>query len=398
MLIEILLIVFLVIIFFVLFKLIKRKDSSISEFTKIIVAWPAKRKKWRFSNAKKVLMVDKELQNDFLSENLFELSSFIPKPNLLVIDPFKQLFNSQANMLVRKGYQVFNVDLKNTTILLFSVLDHKINYLSNLKKNLQHIYGKYCYESEIYLTYENVMQRITEVTREIKDISTKIIQYYFAVMSKQSFEIIQNLFDSLIDELLLKKQKASERDLFLKIIKIFEEDISIWSHDLSITEIFDVQEEVLIYTKRLLMNQQNINFIDLNQLLERPSVLFMTCEDKAFVKLVLNFLNVLLVHEPENYLIINRMPYILNESLNKFKIINLVTKLTEENYEDYEVKIYRGPNNVIFQEEISKMINSIADIKKIVKLKLKRGEVIVLEGQRYVRFRPNKKHIKNKKL
>lgn len=107
----------------------------------------------------------------FVDQNIEILARSKGKPSLIITDPKKELYEKHNNQLVKYGYNISVLDLREPYSSArwnpMNVLTRRIRMVKDLENNLQSRDGKYYGAGEVFLSYRDARTRVQELKDEI---------------------------------------------------------------------------------------------------------------------------------------------------------------------------------------------------------------------------------------
>lgn len=107
----------------------------------------------------------------FVDQNISVLSKSKGKPSIVISDPKKELYEKHANHLLKEGYKISVIDLREPYSSArwnpMNVLTRRIRIVKELENNLQFKDGKYCGAGEVFLSHRDARARVQELKDEI---------------------------------------------------------------------------------------------------------------------------------------------------------------------------------------------------------------------------------------
>ena len=107
----------------------------------------------------------------FVDQNICVLSRTKGKPSIVISDPKKELYEKHANHLLKEGYRISVLDLREPYSSErwnpMNVLTRRIRLIKELQNELQFKDGKYFGGGEVFLSYQDARTRVQELKDEI---------------------------------------------------------------------------------------------------------------------------------------------------------------------------------------------------------------------------------------
>lgn len=360
----------------------------------------------------KVLIIDKKSQKDYLNSNINIISSFSNKPNMIIIDPNRELYNKNYDNLKKSKYEITSYNLSNTFIDVFKIITKKMYAVKDLELKVNNIKGQYVTADEIFLAYEDIRKEIKQYKNDItKLINEFIICYYSSVefltlryllltyIEKKIYteKIVELTIDNVLEFIYEKSQ-----DSVLKIRKYWStaED-SEFNIKEEVTKLKVKNNDLLLvlnslYKKTCVLKEtiKNMKIIDLEGFYTTNQVIFISGEDEGTLKLFLFLLNYTHI-ESDLFLLLNSNAF-YEFTLDKLKVIHVMTELKQvDGLDNYSVKIYRGkPVNENKKEVLrlcKKELDEIEDndyenifnfLKLFDKLDIDKDEVLIINPRK----------------
>ena len=364
------------------------------------------------TDASKVLIVDKKSSNDYLNSNLHLISQFANKPNMIVLDPNRDLFNANYDHLKKMKYEISSYNLSNTFIDVFKIITKKMYEIKDLELKVNNIKGQYITADETYLSYEDIRKEIKTYKDDIKKIIKEFIVCYFkyslndseflplycmllTYIEKKIYQekIVELTFDNVVafinersSDSIIKLKKylnSSEDEEFL--IKEEVKKIKFNKNDF---------EVILKKTNCLKTETKTMKIIDLEGFYTSNEIIFLNEENKESLKLFLFLLNYTHL-ETDLYLLSNYNAF-YEFTLEKLKVIQVMTELKDVNgLDSYSVKIYRGKVINENKKEILRLCKKELDeqsdidyknvfnlLKLFDKIDIEKNEVLVINPRK----------------
>ncbi len=107
----------------------------------------------------------------FVDQNICVLARSKGKPSIVISDPKKELYEKHANHLIKEGYKISVLDLREPYSSArwnpMHVLTRRIRLIKELQNDLQFKDGKYYGAGEVFLSYRDARTRVQELKDEI---------------------------------------------------------------------------------------------------------------------------------------------------------------------------------------------------------------------------------------
>lgn len=107
----------------------------------------------------------------FVDQNICVLARTKGKPSIVISDPKKELYEKHANHLIKEGYKISVLDLREPYSSArwnpMHVLTRRIRLIKELQNDLQFKDGKYYGAGEVFLSYRDARTRVQELKDEI---------------------------------------------------------------------------------------------------------------------------------------------------------------------------------------------------------------------------------------
>lgn len=107
----------------------------------------------------------------FVDQNISVLAKSKGKPSLVISDPKKELYEKHANSLIKQGYKISMLDLREPYSSArwnpMNVLIRRIRMLKELESNIVQKDGKYYGAGEVFLSHLDARTRMQELKDEI---------------------------------------------------------------------------------------------------------------------------------------------------------------------------------------------------------------------------------------
>lgn len=107
----------------------------------------------------------------FVDQNISVLAKSKGKPSLVISDPKKELYEKHANSLIKQGYKISMLDLREPYSSArwnpMNVLIRRIRMLKELENNIVQKDGKYYGAGEVFLSHLDARTRMQELKDEI---------------------------------------------------------------------------------------------------------------------------------------------------------------------------------------------------------------------------------------
>ncbi len=124
----------------------------------------------------------------FVDQNISIISRSKFKPSLVVTDPKKELYEKHANGLIKEGYKISTLDLREPYSSArwnpMNVLLRRIRMVKDLESNLTNKDGKYYGADEIFLSYGDARTRKQELLDEIYENAQDLVYTICPVSNK----------------------------------------------------------------------------------------------------------------------------------------------------------------------------------------------------------------------
>ncbi|MBQ8292708.1 MAG: hypothetical protein IJX78_02725 [Bacilli bacterium] len=382
------------------------------------------------TNENRVLILDKDNNNDFLNANIEVISSSIDKPSIIVFDDHKELYNYHYDLLKRRGYEVNVLNIDKINFDLFTILNVLLHKIKELELWINNDGGKYYYKDESYLSYNDIRVKITALKDELIFLTKKIIDCLYDDDEINNELILISLlifYEKIIYQDLL--EEINETNFFEFIINLFDKKVPNIKREINSSndDDFKVKERLVTLKiknddleKRINRIKQNTtslwkiyetqNLYLLDKLNEKKKILYITGTNQNNKALFLYLLNYLQI-ESNIYLLIkdNQVFNLNNEFIKTIWIINNTSDLID--YSPYKIKVFRGKptsNNkkevlTICKKEINEVLTKeyykIIDLLKIFdSLNYDLNDILIIhekEGNKIESFVKGKSYQKN---
>lgn len=124
----------------------------------------------------------------FVDQNISVLSRSKGKPSLVISDPKKELYEKHANHLIKDGYKISVLDLREPYSSQrwnpMNVLIRRIRLVKELEYHLQHKDGKYIGAGEVFLSLRDARTRMQELKDEIYENAQDLVYTLCPVQNK----------------------------------------------------------------------------------------------------------------------------------------------------------------------------------------------------------------------
>ena len=258
----------------------------------------------------------------FVDQNIAVLGRSKGKPSLLIADPKKELYEKHAEQLKSEGYTVSTLDLREPYSSArwnpMNVLIRRIKQVKELQNNLEQRDGKYYGCGEVFLSYRDARTRVQELKDEIFENAMDLVYTLCPVQNKDQptwEEGARNLIFGLIlafcEDCIKGKMEEKQLQLFNvyhNITKYCSEDTTALKQYLlegrdefskvrglvntvlitSDKTLTSYLSEVNAYMQQLsddgILSLTSENDIDIVNMDERPSVVFVIVPDERFTR------------------------------------------------------------------------------------------------------------------
>ena len=258
----------------------------------------------------------------FVDQNIAVLGRSKGKPSLLIADPKKELYEKHAEQLKSEGYTVSTLDLREPYSSArwnpMNVLIRRIKQVKELQNNLEQRDGKYYACGEVFLSYRDARTRVQELKDEIFENAMDLVYTLCPVQNKDQptwEEGARNLIFGLIlafcEDCIKGKMEEKQLQLFNvyhNITKYCSEDTTALKQYLlegrdefskvrglvntvlitSDKTLTSYLSEVNAYMQQLsddgILSLTSENDIDIVNMDERPSVVFVIVPDERFTR------------------------------------------------------------------------------------------------------------------
>lgn len=124
----------------------------------------------------------------FVDQNIEVLARSKNKPSLVITDPKKELYEKHANGLIKEGYKISTLDLREPYSSArwnpMNVLIRRIRLVKELENNLENKDGKYYGGGETFLSYRDARTRVQELKDEIYENAQDLVYTICPVQNK----------------------------------------------------------------------------------------------------------------------------------------------------------------------------------------------------------------------
>ena len=124
----------------------------------------------------------------FVDQNIEVLGRCKTKPSIVITDPKKELYEKHANQLIKEGYKISMLDLREPYSSArwnpMNVLIRRIKLVKDLENNLQNKDGKYYGAGETFLSYKDARTRVQELKDEIYENAQDLVYTLCPVQNK----------------------------------------------------------------------------------------------------------------------------------------------------------------------------------------------------------------------
>lgn len=124
----------------------------------------------------------------FVDQNISVLSRSKGKPSLIISDPKKELYEKHANHLIKEGYKISVLDLREPYSSErwnpMNVLIRRIRLVKELEYHLEHRDGKYYGAGEMFLSLRDARTRMQELKDEIYENAQDLVYTLCPVQNK----------------------------------------------------------------------------------------------------------------------------------------------------------------------------------------------------------------------
>ena len=124
----------------------------------------------------------------FVDQNISVLSRSKGKPSLIISDPKKELYEKHANHLMKDGYKISVLDLREPYSSErwnpMNVLIRRIRLVKELEYHLEHRDGKYIGAGEVFLSLRDARTRMQELKDEIYENAQDLVYTLCPVQNK----------------------------------------------------------------------------------------------------------------------------------------------------------------------------------------------------------------------
>ena len=124
----------------------------------------------------------------FVDQNISVLSRSKGKPSLVISDPKKELYEKHANHLIKDGYKISVLDLREPYSSErwnpMNVLIRRIRLVKELEYHLEHRDGKYFGAGEVFLSLRDARTRMQELKDEIYENAQDLVYTLCPVQNK----------------------------------------------------------------------------------------------------------------------------------------------------------------------------------------------------------------------
>ena len=124
----------------------------------------------------------------FVDQNISILSRSKGKPSLVISDPKKELYEKHANHLLKDGYKISVLDLREPYSSErwnpMNVLIRRIRLVKELEYHLEHRDGKYFGAGEVFLSLRDARTRMQELKDEIYENAQDLVYTLCPVQNK----------------------------------------------------------------------------------------------------------------------------------------------------------------------------------------------------------------------
>lgn len=331
----------------------------------------------------KVLIIDKKAPNDYLNSNIRTISNYIHKPNMIIIDPNRELYNENYDYLKKLKYNITSYNLSNTFIDVFKIITKKMYAIKDLELKVNNIKGQYILVDETYLSYEDIRKKIKEYKDDIKKMIKEFLICFF--YSLYDFEFLplyyilllyieKKIYQEKIVELTFKNvitfinEKSSES--IIKIKKYLNSNIDeefLSKEELKMLKLnkYELEKSFKNISKKAdLINEKvkTMKTIDLEGFYTSNEIIFLEGENEESLKLFLFLLNYTHL-EIDLYLLLSSNAF-YEFTLDKLKVIHVITELKDvSGLDKYSVKLYRS--KVINKKEVLRLCKKELDKEEI---------------------------------